>query len=87
MGVIRSLLFRYIYPLPQKDEDLLVHKQEFIKEYADPYLLAIQIKRAFVPHKIRDSACYIKKQNDKEQKVHLEAYKTWRKVVSARQRS
>ena len=33
MGRFHSLLFRMLYPVPQKGEDLLTYKQKFIEEY------------------------------------------------------
>lgn len=83
---IRGLLFRALYPLPQKGEDHLVYKEKFIEEYVEPRRLMLEIKDIFVPYSKRESFDYVKRKNDNEQKAHIEAYKTWRKIASVRQR-
>jgi len=83
---IRSLLFRMLYPLPQKGEDPLIYKEKFIEEYVGPCRLRLEIKDIFVPYPKRESTEYVKSKKDKEQKSHIEAYKTWRKITSVRQR-
>ena len=83
---IRSLLFRFLYPVPQKGEDPLAYKEKFIGEYKSSCRLRLQIKDLFVSYPKRESFCYVKRKNDKEQKAHIEAYKTWRKIACVRQR-
>ena len=83
---VRGLLFRILYPVPQKGEDPLTYKEKFIEEYVVSCRLGLQIKDLFVSYRKRESFDYVKRRNDNEQKAHIEAYKTWRKIASVRQR-
>ena len=82
MGSLRSWLFRLIYPLPQKGEDLLAHKQTFTEEYISFYRLLAELKGTFVSSASKETFSYVKNKNDSEQKQRLEAYKTWQKMTS-----
>lgn len=86
MGIIRRFLFRVIYPIPQKKEDLISHKETFIEEYVEPYRIGLEIKGLITPRKKRESVCYAKNKHDKLQRKHAEAYKIWQKVASMKQR-
>ena len=83
---VRGLLFRILYPVPKKGEDPLLYKEKFISDYVGLHRLGLDIKDIFVPYPKRESFCYVKSKNDKEQRAHIDAYKTWRKVASVRQR-
>ena len=87
MGFLRSWLFRIIYPLPQKGDDLLAHKQKFTEEYVSSHQFGTDLESLFVSQKLHQDACYAKKQHDKGQKQRLEAYKTWQKIVYKKERT
>ena len=78
---LRNWLFKAIYPLPQKGEDLLNHKQQFIEEYTSSYLFFNELKDNFIPERLLANANYIKRRNDKYQKKRFLAYKEWQKIV------
>ena len=89
MGLLRDWLFKALYPVPQKREDLLAHKQIFIEEYTRPHQLKTAIKMSFLTEEERD---FVQKRNikswkDHEQLARLKAQKIWRKIACARERS
>ena len=78
MGLLRRSLYRFVYPLPAKEEDPLRYKETFI----DDYTQISQIKRMFRIYVLaqlisseENRKNYVKKAKDAEQKSRLEAHK------------